>query len=73
MGGLSVRFRNCGERKISKIGIACTEFVAKAAPDGYTYLSVASKFASTAAVLPVVPYDPVKDFSGVSLTAGVPA
>ena len=53
-------------------GIAGTEFVAKAAPDGYTYLSIASTFASTAAVLPNVPYDPVKDFSGVSLTAWLP-
>ena len=53
-------------------GIVGTEFVAKAPPDGYTYLSVASTFASSAAVLPNVPYDPVKDFSGVSLTAWLP-
>ena len=52
--------------------IVGTEFVAKAAPDGYTYLSIASTFSSTAAVLPSVPYDPVKDFSGVSLTAWLP-
>jgi len=61
-----------GQHRPGVSGIVGTEFVAKAAADGYTYLSIASTFASTAAVMPNVPYDPVKDFSGVSLTAWLP-
>jgi tripartite-type tricarboxylate transporter receptor subunit TctC len=84
-GNLDLVTRALAQKLIEQIGqqfivenrpgassIVGTEFVAKSPPDGYTYLSVASTFASTAAVVPNVPYDPVKDFSGVSLTAWLP-
>ena len=60
------------ENRPGASSIPGTELVAKAPPDGYTYLSVASTFLSTVAVLPNVPYDPVRDFSCVSQTAWLP-
>lgn len=45
------------------------EIVAKAAPDGYTLLVVGSVLWLTPFLQDVVPYDPVKDFAPVSLTA----
>ena len=60
------------ENKPGASSILGTELVARAAPDGYTFLSVASTFASTPAVVRNVSYDPVRDFSGVSLTAWLP-
>jgi tripartite-type tricarboxylate transporter receptor subunit TctC len=40
---------------------------AKAAPDGYTILAAYSSFAVNPALFDRVPYDPVKDFTAVSL------
>ena len=40
--------------------------VAKATPDGYTLLITAAGFISSAALQPNLPYDPIKDFSGVA-------
>jgi tripartite-type tricarboxylate transporter receptor subunit TctC len=40
--------------------------VAKATPDGYTLLITAAGFISGPALQPNLPYDPVKDFSGVA-------
>jgi tripartite-type tricarboxylate transporter receptor subunit TctC len=60
------------ENRPGASSIPGTEFVAKSNPDGYTYVSVASTFSSTFAVMRNVPYDPVRDFSGVSLTAWLP-
>lgn len=41
--------------------------VARATPDGYTLLLADVAFVASAAVLPDLPYDPVKDFAPVSL------
>jgi tripartite-type tricarboxylate transporter receptor subunit TctC len=49
-----------------------TQFVAKAAPDGYTLLAVANTFATVPLVVPDPGYDPLKDFAGVTLTCLVP-
>ena len=49
-----------------------TESVARSPADGYTLLSVSSTFLSTVAVMRNVPYDPVRDFQCVSLTAWLP-
>jgi tripartite-type tricarboxylate transporter receptor subunit TctC len=44
------------------------QLVAKAAPDGYTVLvSAASGFATAPSLTPKLPYDPVRDFSPVTL------
>jgi tripartite-type tricarboxylate transporter receptor subunit TctC len=60
------------ENRAGSSGIVGTDFVAKSTPDGYTYLSIASTFASTPAVIKNVSYDPVRDFVGVSITAWLP-
>jgi tripartite-type tricarboxylate transporter receptor subunit TctC len=46
-------------------GTLATNVVAKAAPDGYTLL-LTSNFAINAVLQPNLPYDPHKDFTGVS-------
>ncbi|WP_454688396.1 Bug family tripartite tricarboxylate transporter substrate binding protein [Achromobacter aloeverae] len=51
--------------------IAC-EFVARAAPDGYTALYHSSGFAISPALYRKLPYDPVKDFAPVGLAATIP-
>jgi len=49
------------------------EFVARAAPDGYTMgLGAAGALAANVSLYPKMPYDPVKDFSPVSNVAFVP-
>ena len=49
-----------------------TDFVAKAAPDGYTILNVESSFASNPSLFRKLPYDTLKDFAPVSLLATSP-
>ena len=49
-----------------------TQFVAKAAPDGYTLLAVANTFAVVPAIVANPGYDPLKDFAGITLTCLVP-
>jgi tripartite-type tricarboxylate transporter receptor subunit TctC len=46
--------------------------VAKAQPDGYTLLAVASGFSISPAVYSKLPYDPLKDFAPISLVAQAP-
>jgi len=48
-----------------------TQFVARAAPDGYTLLTIANTFTSVPAVIANPGYDPVKDFTGVTMTCKV--
>jgi tripartite-type tricarboxylate transporter receptor subunit TctC len=54
-------------------GILASSVVAQANPDGYTLLSVSAGHAVTAALYSKLPYDTVKDFSGISLFATVPS
>jgi tripartite-type tricarboxylate transporter receptor subunit TctC len=49
-----------------------TQLVAKAAPDGYTLLAIANTFATVPLIVSSPGYDPLKDFSGVTLTCLVP-
>ena len=49
-----------------------TDYVAKAAPDGYTVLQVPGANAINATLMPRLPYDPIKSFSFVSLAATAP-
>ena len=48
-----------------------TQFVAKSAPDGYTLLAMANTFASVPSVIASPGYDPVKDFTGITMTCRV--
>jgi len=54
-------------------GVIATEMVARATPDGYTLLVVSAGHAVSAALYTNLPYDPVKDFAGVSNLANVPS
>ena len=49
-------------------GTVAAGMVARAAPDGYTLLSVSSAHAIAAAIYPKLPYDTFGDLSGVILT-----
>src|SRR5258707_3737340 len=49
-----------------------TQFVAKSAADGYTLLAVANTFATVPLIVANPGYDPLKDFTGVTLTCLVP-
>jgi len=49
-----------------------TAAVAKSDPDGYTMLVHSNGFVTTPAIQKNVPYDPVKDFAGVTPLAAVP-
>lgn len=53
-------------------GITGTELVARAAPDGYTLMVVASSFSINPALQPKLPYDPIRDFTTVSQLSKFP-
>jgi tripartite-type tricarboxylate transporter receptor subunit TctC len=53
-------------------GVIGSEIAARSAPDGYTLLAAANSFVSLHGLVAKVPYDPVKDFDGVSLIATLP-
>jgi tripartite-type tricarboxylate transporter receptor subunit TctC len=53
-------------------GVIGAEAAAKAPPDGYTILSVGNFLFTTAALRAKMPYDPVGDFSGISLLSRAP-
>ncbi len=46
--------------------------VAKSAPDGYTLLAVASGYSITPAVYPRLAYDPIRDFTPISVVVQAP-
>jgi tripartite-type tricarboxylate transporter receptor subunit TctC len=49
-----------------------TNIVAKALPDGYTWLMVSASHAVNVTLYSKLPYDTVKDFSGVTRVASIP-
>jgi len=53
-------------------GIAGTELVARAAPDGYTLMVVASSFSINPALGRKLPYDAIRDFTTVSQLSKFP-
>src|SRR5258707_1719701 len=48
------------------------ESVARAAPDGYTFLMVASTLSLNSVLYKKVSYDPIKDFAPITQTASAP-
>ena len=54
------------ENRTGAGGTIGTAIVAKAAPDGYTILVNSPGFVVSAALHPNLPYDPIKDFAGVT-------
>jgi tripartite-type tricarboxylate transporter receptor subunit TctC len=53
-------------------GIVACSTVAESAPDGHTLLVTGSNFAGSAALYTKLPYDAVRDFSGVAQYASTP-
>jgi tripartite-type tricarboxylate transporter receptor subunit TctC len=53
-------------------GIVACGIVAEATPDGNTLMVTGSNFAGSAALYSKLPYDPVKDFSGITQLASTP-
>src|ERR1700733_10084503 len=53
-------------------GTIAAEVAAKAAPDGYTIILVASGHAIVSYLYPSLPYDPVKDFTPLALVGSSP-
>jgi tripartite-type tricarboxylate transporter receptor subunit TctC len=61
------------ENKVGANGNIGTDFVAKAAPDGYTLLlQDLGTFTSGPALYPNMPFDPLKDFTPITLLIGSP-
>src|SRR2546427_5196215 len=60
------------ENKTGASGAIGTAFVAKSAPDGYTYVFVFDTHAVNPALIPNLPYDTVKDFAPVMLVGTAP-
>jgi tripartite-type tricarboxylate transporter receptor subunit TctC len=53
-------------------GIAAWSTVAKSPPDGYLITMLTGAFSARAAVAKSLPYDPIKDFSFITLVSGYP-
>ena len=49
-----------------------SEYVARAAPDGYTLLNTDTSFASNPSLFAKLPYDSIRDFAPVALLASAP-
>ncbi len=60
------------ENRAGASSLVGTQFVAKAAADGYTLLAIANTFATVPSLMKNPGYDALKDFVGVSLTCLVP-
>ena len=54
-------------------GTIAANIVANANPDGHTLLSVSNAHSVAAAIYAKLPYDTVKDFAGITMTASGPA
>jgi tripartite-type tricarboxylate transporter receptor subunit TctC len=59
------------ENKAGASGMIGTDMVAKAEPDGYTLALVASSHVANQSLFKTVPYDTLKDFAPVTMTAQV--
>jgi len=53
-------------------GTVAGGIVAKAAPDGHTLMFTSSQFAGSAALYSKLPYDPLRDFTGITQIADAP-
>ena len=60
------------ENRTGASGIIGTEYVAKSAPDGYTFVFIFDTHAVHQALNPKLPFDPVKDFEPVMIVGSAP-
>src|ERR687895_1727914 len=60
------------ENRTGASGVIGTEYVAKSAPDGYTWVFIFDTHAVHQALNPKLPFDPVKDFAPVMIVGTAP-
>jgi len=60
------------DNRPSASSLVGTQMAAKSPADGYTILAVANTFAMVPSIMPNPGYDPLKDFTGITLTCLVP-
>jgi tripartite-type tricarboxylate transporter receptor subunit TctC len=60
------------ENRAGASGIIGSQFVAKAAPDGYTLLVIPITHVTNASLYKSLPFDPIADFTPISLIAASP-
>src|SRR5438477_8544092 len=60
------------ENRTGASGIIGTDYVAKSAPDGYTWVFIFDTHSVHQALQPKLPFDPIKDFSPVMLVGYAP-
>lgn len=60
------------ENKAGAGGVIATDYVAKAAPDGYTVLFTVSSHSINQALMPNLPFNTERDLRGVSLIGALP-
>jgi tripartite-type tricarboxylate transporter receptor subunit TctC len=68
----SLRTQFIVENRTGASGIIGTDYVAKAPPDGYTFVFIFDTHAVHQALNPKLPFDPVKDFAPVMLVGTAP-
>src|SRR3982751_2443576 len=60
------------ENRTGASGVIGTDYVAKSAPDGYTFVFIFDTHAVHQALNPNLPFDPVKDFAPVMIVGTAP-
>lgn len=60
------------ENKAGANGLIGADYVAKQPPDGYTIILVPTQHVYNAAIYEKLPYDPIKDFTPISLIGAAP-
>ena len=60
------------ENRAGANGVVGTEAVARAAPDGYTFVSTTSTHVMTRHMVPRLPFHPINDFTAIALLARYP-
>src|SRR5262245_48969469 len=60
------------ENRTGASGVIGTDYVAKSAPDGYTFVFIFDTHAVHQALNPKLPFDPLKDFAPVMIVGTAP-